>query len=84
MFDNKWAHIPSGVLPFRKSTYSDGGGNCVEVAKATVTLEVRGEIVARFDMYVVRDSKDPAGPLQWYSTDEWIAFTRGVRAGEFD
>jgi hypothetical protein len=59
---------------FRKSTMSgkfDGNSDCVEVA-----------IVA--DAIGVRDSKNRSqSPLQ-FSRSEWIAFIKGVKAGEFD
>ena len=32
----------------------------------------------------VRDSKDPAGGFLLFTAAEWVAFTAGVRAGEFD
>jgi hypothetical protein len=58
---------------WRKSSYSNGsGGNCVEVAA------LAGDDCA------VRDSKDPAGPKLVFHTAEWLAFTAGVKVGEFD
>lgn len=33
---------------------------------------------------MVRDSKDAQGPILVFTSDEWAAFTEGVRAGEFD
>ncbi len=54
-----------------KSTYSNGGGNCVEVARV-------GTGVA------ARDSKDPAGPALAFRADQWAAFIQGIAAGEFD
>jgi hypothetical protein len=59
---------------FRKSTMSgqfDGNSNCVEVA-----------IVA--DAIGVRDSKDRTQTPLRFSRSEWIAFIKGVKAGEFD
>jgi Domain of unknown function (DUF397) len=32
----------------------------------------------------VRDSKDPGGPKLAFAPDEWLAFTAGIKAGEFD
>lgn len=60
-------------LTWRKASFSGGGngGACVEVA------DVPGGHRA------VRDSKDPAGPVLWFTADEWAAFTAGVRGGEF-
>jgi predicted secreted Zn-dependent protease len=57
-------------VTWRKSSASDSG-NCVEVAiKAGVIL--------------LRDSKDPAGPVLTFTESEWAAFLVGVRNGEFD
>jgi hypothetical protein len=56
---------------WRKSTHSNNGGACVEVA-----TNLPG-IVA------VRDSKDSGGPKLIVSPDEWVAFAAGVRAGQF-
>ncbi|MEU7140389.1 DUF397 domain-containing protein [Nocardia sp. NPDC046473] len=55
---------------FRKSSFSEGGGDCVEVAR------VNGWVA-------VRDSKDPNGPVLWFTPTEWDAFVYGVLAGEF-
>ncbi|WP_242422555.1 DUF397 domain-containing protein, partial [Frankia torreyi] len=55
-----------------KSSYSNGaGGMCVEVAPL-------GEGI------VVRDSKNPSGPVLAFSAAEWDAFLAGARDGEFD
>lgn len=57
---------------WRKSTFSNNTGACVEVAD----LDDGGR--------AVRHSKDPAGPALMFTAAEWVAFTAGVRAGEFD
>ena len=58
---------------WHKSSYSNGnGGACVEVA---------GNLR---DVVAVRDSKDQEGPVLVVTSDEWEAFTAGVRGGEFD
>jgi hypothetical protein len=57
---------------WRKSTYSNGQSNCVEVA-----ANLAG-IVA------VRDSKDPHGPALAFPPGEWRTFAARVRSGEFD
>jgi hypothetical protein len=55
-----------------KSSYSGAPDkNCVEVA-ASVTGSV-----------TVRDSKDAAGPTLVFTLAEWVAFLKGVQAGEF-
>ena len=57
---------------FRKSSFSgSGNGNCVEV----------GHVITEV---LMRDSKDPDGPVLHFTTDEWRAFIAGVKAGEFD
>jgi hypothetical protein len=55
-----------------KSSLSFSNGNCVEVAS------LRGGEIG------VRDSKDSAGPVLRFTSDEWDAFVGGVRNGEFD
>ncbi|MFD9060168.1 DUF397 domain-containing protein [Kitasatospora purpeofusca] len=54
-----------------KSSYSNNGGECVEVS-------------ASFPGAVpVRDSKDPEGPALVFPADAWRSFVAGVQAGEF-
>jgi hypothetical protein len=62
----------SDTHDWRKSSYTSGQGNCVEVAS-----NVPG-------MVAVRDSKDPLGPTLAFAPDEWEGFTAAVKAGEFD
>jgi hypothetical protein len=60
-------------VTWHKSNYSNGtGGACVEIA------DVDGGGRA------VRDSKNRTGPALTFTAAEWVAFTAGVRAGEFD
>jgi len=60
-------------LNWRKASYSTtNGGGCVEVATSLPGI------------IVVRDSKDPDGPVLTFTPAEWEAFTAGVRDGEFD
>ncbi|MER0243871.1 DUF397 domain-containing protein [Streptomyces sp. HSW2009] len=56
-----------------KSSYSDNGGECVEVA---ANLATHGTVP-------VRDSKDPQGPALAFGTTAWTAFVAGVKAGDF-
>jgi hypothetical protein len=54
--------------PWRKSSYSNGQANCVEVVTAARTV-------------AVRDSKDPHGPALAFRPVDWQAFTRSIRNG---
>ncbi|NYV77179.1 DUF397 domain-containing protein [Streptomyces sp. UH6] len=56
------------------SSYSDNGGQCVEVAVNLVPS--RGVVP-------VRDSKNPAGPVLALPAASFAAFVAGVRAGAF-
>ncbi|RLK61188.1 DUF397 domain-containing protein [Actinokineospora cianjurensis] len=56
---------------YRQSTFCSTGG-CVQVAvlaDGTVSL---------------RDSKNLTIPAHTYTAEEWVAFTAGVKNGEFD
>ncbi|WP_067546777.1 DUF397 domain-containing protein [Nocardia crassostreae] len=55
-----------------KSSYSQSGGECVEVAF------LDGGTIG------VRDSKNPTGPALIFTPGEWSAFTTGVTDGEFN
>ena len=57
-----------------KSSYSENGGNCVEVA---------ANLVASRGVVPVRDSKDPQGPSLSVPTTAFASFVAGVKAGEF-
>nr|WP_211367258.1 DUF397 domain-containing protein [Pseudonocardia kunmingensis] len=60
---------------WRKSTRSNNGGNCVEVAD---------NLVDEYGVVLVRDSKDRTGPVLKFTRDEWRAFLDGAAGGEFD
>ena len=55
-----------------KSATSNEGGNYVEISR----LGDGG--------MAVRDSKDPEGPILFFTPSEWEAFVGGVKDGEFD
>jgi Domain of unknown function (DUF397) len=63
---------PSSGYYWIKSSLSYANGNCVEVASLP-----GGEIG-------VRNSRDSAGLILRFTSDEWYAFLHGVRNGEFD
>jgi len=62
------ADIPASA--WRKSSYSSGANNCVEVAITPPAV-------------AVRDTKDRNGPVLSISLGDWRAFTAAVRRGEF-
>ena len=56
------------------SSYSDNGGDCVEVA---------ANLVASHGIVPVRDSKNPSGPVLGFLADAFTTFVAGVKAGTF-
>jgi hypothetical protein len=55
-----------------KSTYSNTGGNCVEVCTGIP------------DAVAVRDSKNPSSPALTFEPAQWRTFVQGIKRGEFD
>lgn len=64
-------HDVHGGLAWRKAAASTAQGNCVELAR------IDGGVL-------VRDSKDPQGPVLSFTRAELAAFLDGVKGGEFD
>ena len=56
---------------WRKSTYSGGATNCVEVADNVAAA------------VAVRDSKNPEGSALTFTPGAWDAFTGAVKNGEY-
>lgn len=57
-------------LTFAKSSFC-GNGACVEM-----------DIASTADV-VMRDGKNPAGPMLTFGREQWLAFVAGCEAGEF-
>ncbi|MFD7531711.1 DUF397 domain-containing protein [Streptomyces sp. NPDC059849] len=57
-----------------KSSYSNNGGDCVEVA---------ANLVVPHGVVPVRDSKNPGGPVLNVCAASFASFVEGVKAGEF-
>ncbi|GAA3364782.1 hypothetical protein GCM10017744_064900 [Streptomyces antimycoticus] len=57
-----------------KSSYSDNGGQCIEIA---------ANLAASRGVVPVRDSKDPHGPALMFEPTAWSSFVSAVRRGEF-
>jgi hypothetical protein len=55
------------TTPWRKSSYSNSGANCVEIART------------RSGKIAVRDSKDPDGQALSFRPDEWQSFITKTR-----
>ncbi|MFE9425070.1 DUF397 domain-containing protein [Kitasatospora sp. NPDC006697] len=55
-----------------KSSYSDHGGNCVEVAPGYPSL------------LPVRDSKNPEGPVLVFTAESFSTFLASVKVGSFN
>lgn len=62
-------HTPL-ARPWRKSSYSTGGNDCVEVAQTGTG-------------YLVRDSKNPDGPCLAVTPQAWAAFIRAIKHGTY-
>jgi hypothetical protein len=70
-------HVFSGVqasllraAAWRKSSYSNPSGNCLEAAMVSKGV-------------AVRNSRFPEGPALVFTGAEWDAFLRGVKDGDF-
>ncbi|MET9530999.1 MULTISPECIES: DUF397 domain-containing protein [unclassified Streptomyces] len=57
-----------------KSSYSENGGQCIEVA---------ANLAASRGVVPVRDSKNPGGPVLDFRTSSFASFVAGVKTGEF-
>lgn len=57
-----------------KSSYSNDGNNCVEVANLVAEKQVVG----------IRDSKDENGPALTFDPASFAGFINDVRAGHYD
>lgn len=74
-------------IQWRKSSYSQGNGNCVQVGwtkssfsnGSSACVEVRGDD----DAIYLRESDDP-DMIVTTSRAKWEAFLAGAKAGEFD
>ncbi|MEV4378950.1 DUF397 domain-containing protein [Streptosporangium sp. NPDC049644] len=67
---------------WNKSSLSGNGPNCVEVALAA-TPQAGAETAPDADRLVlVRDSKDPEGPVLSFTPSEWDVFLGMIKSGE--
>ncbi|GIL32046.1 toxin [Actinocatenispora comari] len=81
---------------WRRSSRSNNGGNCVEVAELLPDarwrrssrsgnggqcVEVAANLAATRGIVAVRDSKDPAGPALTVTPQAWTGFLASITAG---
>lgn len=76
-------------VAYNKSSFSGPDGCCVEVGfhKAAASSSNNGCVETRIcdcDEILVRDSKNPSGPVLSFTRNEWAAFLAGVKAEEFE
>ncbi|WP_026341391.1 DUF397 domain-containing protein [Actinomadura atramentaria] len=62
------------VTSWRKSSYSGGTGECVEVATALTSAA----------WTAVRDSKDPHGPILVMDSSVWAIIAGEIKVGGYD
>jgi hypothetical protein len=71
--DHAFNGMQASLLPavaWRKSSYSNPSGNCVQAALLA-------------DGVALRNSRFPDGPALVFTEAEWAAFLRGVKEGDF-
>jgi hypothetical protein len=61
------------------------GPNDRDFRRSTFSPDASVEVAQRRDGAItVRHAKNPGGPELVCTRDEWIAFVRGVKSGQFD
>lgn len=72
MKEQQATEIELAAAVWRKSSYSSGNGQCVEVAQLAD------------GSWAVRNSREPEKAPHIFTDGEFAAFRAGVKAGEFD
>ncbi|MER8067214.1 DUF397 domain-containing protein [Streptomyces sp. NPDC094034] len=62
-------------LRWSKSSYSDNGGQCIEVA---------ANLASSHGVVPIRDSKNPSGPTLNVQAGAFASFVAGIKAGTLD
>lgn len=73
------ASEPSSIA-WRKSSGSDGGSGCVEVA--VVVHKIAGDKEGETALFLVRDSKDLDGPTLKFTSNAWAAFVADIKQSD--
>lgn len=81
-------------VAWRKSSRSNGQGQCLEVAGLDNPIWVKSsrsngqgqcvEVATDSRIVAVRDSKDPDGPALPFAASAWSSFTAAVKAESLD
>lgn len=58
-------------VSWKKSSFSQGNSNCVQIARIDSSI-------------IVGDTKDQQGVVLSFTQQEWKAFVAGVKNGEFE
>jgi hypothetical protein len=78
---------------WRKSSYSSGNGQCVEVAHVRAQWRKSSrssadgaciEVAHLPEAIAVRDSKNPTGPNLVFNRRAWAAFIESAKSRQFD
>lgn len=66
--------------------HSAGHGSDASSVEVTVTYDTSGarHKAGAEKLYLMRDAKNPDGPVLAFTPAEWEAFILGVKGGEFD
>ncbi|MFG1879991.1 DUF397 domain-containing protein [Sphaerisporangium sp. NPDC049003] len=70
-------------VQWRKSSYSNNGGDCVEIAVSD-DMSLTANKAEGETLYLVRDSKDPQGPVLTFTPTGWNAFCAALRNCELE
>ena len=70
--------------PWPNSRQGATDEECVEVTITDDAAAVSAHKADAGRLILMRDSKDPDGPVLAFTEDEWRAFIAGVKDGEFD
>jgi hypothetical protein len=76
--------MDSEYVGWRKASYSNGSGNCVEVGQWRKASYSNGqgdcvEVGHDVDVIAVRDTKDHDGGALAFTTEAWAVFTTSLK-----
>jgi hypothetical protein len=61
-----------------KSSYSAANGNCLEWKKSSYS-SYNGNCIEVTDGVLVRDSKNPSGPVLHFGDEAWLIFINSIK-----